>query len=186
LDLTGLLQNSVLNAVGHIALGREGLATKKREAKGREAYELGLSEASQIFDDVRNSANAESIISAEYYFLVQELGFCHQDDTDSRSSLQAAVQNFHDALKCLEIVKNKTAYKKAALTHSTSPRDLIDGCPKDIFHQACNGHRTRLRNMLRTPGTNMLEKSVLKKRLVNLTPAQNSYLVLQKKALSLS
>jgi hypothetical protein len=40
-----------------------------------------------------------------------------------------------------------------------------------------------MKNWLRTPGTNMIEKAVLKQRNENMAAAQSSYLKLQEKAL---
>jgi hypothetical protein len=56
--------------------------------------------------------------------------------------------------------------------------------PKDSFHIACIAHHTRLRNILRAPGINMLEKAVLQQRAANMTTARNSYIEKQQAALA--
>jgi len=53
----------------------------------------------------------------------------------------------------------------------------------DAFHIACKGHRTRLQNILKTPGLDPIEKALLKQRLVNLSAGQGGYVEKQKKAL---
>jgi hypothetical protein len=60
----------------------------------------------------------------------------------------------------------------------------VSGYPKDSFHIACGSHITRIKNMLRTPGVDPIEKSLLKQRLSNLPTAQNGYIEKQKKALA--
>jgi hypothetical protein len=54
----------------------------------------------------------------------------------------------------------------------------------EAFHLACISHQTRLRNSLRTPEIDMIEKALLKQRIVNMKVAQAGYLAKQKKALS--
>jgi hypothetical protein len=59
------------------------------------------------------------------------------------------------------------------------------GFPKDAFHIAFNGHKTRINNILRSPGTDFIEKSLLKQRLDNLSTAQTAYVELQRKQLQM-
>jgi hypothetical protein len=56
--------------------------------------------------------------------------------------------------------------------------------PKDAFHLACIAHRTRLKNILTTPGINMIEKAIYKQRSLNMGLAQKIYIELQKKVLT--
>jgi len=56
--------------------------------------------------------------------------------------------------------------------------------PKDAFHRACGGHKTRLNNILRSPGINLTEKKLLEQRLTNIITAQSVYYEKQKKALT--
>ena len=60
----------------------------------------------------------------------------------------------------------------------------VSGFPKDSFHIACDSHKTRIKNILRAPGIDPIEKSLLKQRLANLPTAQNGYVEKQKKALA--
>jgi hypothetical protein len=55
--------------------------------------------------------------------------------------------------------------------------------PRDAYHIACEAHRARLTNALRTPGTNRTEKALLQQRLANLPVAQNAYAELQRSVL---
>ncbi|GHV82402.1 hypothetical protein AGMMS49991_09600 [Spirochaetia bacterium] len=52
------------------------------------------------------------------------------------------------------------------------------------IHQACDAHRTRLSNSLRTPGINMTEKAVIQQRVANMKTAVSYYIEKQKAALS--
>jgi len=45
----------------------------------------------------------------------------------------------------------------------------VDGLPKDAFHIACRAHKTRIRNVLRAPGIDTIEKNLLKQRRANLS-----------------
>jgi hypothetical protein len=52
--------------------------------------------------------------------------------------------------------------------------------PKDVFHVSCFGHITRINNILRSPGINLAEKTLLEQRLANIKTAQAAYLEKQK------
>jgi hypothetical protein len=75
-------------------------------------------------------------------------------------------------------------YQGAETTYPTAAKYRIQGLPKDAVHSACIAHRTRLRNSLRTPGINMIEKAVLQQRAANMTTVQASYIAKQKKVLT--
>ena len=90
---------------------------------------------------------------------------------------------YPDAFLALKAVDD-TNYLVAELTHPHHKKWRISGFPKDAFHIACISHRTRIQNMLRTPGVDPIEKTLLKQRFANLSTAQNSYIEKQKKALN--
>jgi hypothetical protein len=95
----------------------------------------------------------------------------------------AAIESFDDAILALKAIE-KTSYK---ITDEVFPRNAkyrVRGFPKDSFHIACIAHKTRLQNILRSPGIDPIEKALLKQRLANLTSAQSGYIEKQKKALS--
>ena len=181
MDPTGLV-NSINNAVISIVSGRKGFATKGMEQNGRVFYEDGISEAMVAFEEAQTSADPHALILAEYTFITQELHFCDETDKDTRSSLTQAIQSFDDAFLALQAV-DEAGYKTADKTHPHSSKYRINGFPKDSFHIACIAHRTRLQNILRSPGIDPIEKALLKQRFVNLSAAQNSYIEKQKKAL---
>jgi hypothetical protein len=166
-----------------IDMGRQGLATDGKEHEGRIAYETGITGVLKAFEEAQTTADPQTLILAELTFLQQELQFCHETDTDTRNSLIQAIQSFEDALRCLKIVEDAGAYRSAEATHPSSPKYRIQSFPKDAFHLACIAHRTRLRNVLRAPGINMIEKAVLGQRTTNMTASQNGYIEKQKKAL---
>jgi hypothetical protein len=180
LDQTGLL-NNIFISVNFIDLGRKSLATDGEEHEGRISYETGISLAMNNFQDVQKVSDCELILLAEETFLQQELHYCEDDDTITLNSLTAAIQNFEDALRSLKVVEDKTLYRAAEATYSTT-KNRVQGCPRDIFHQACVGHCTRLSNSLRTPGIRKIEKAVIQQRVVNIKTAKDSYIEKQKKA----
>jgi hypothetical protein len=69
-------------------------------------------------------------------------------------------------------------------TWPTASKYRIGGFPQDAFHLACIAHRTRLRNVLRSPGIDLIEKAVLDRRAVNMIAAQERYAGKQKAALN--
>jgi len=81
--------------------------------------------------------------------------------------------------------KNVTSsYQVVEKTYPNDKRFRFKGFPKDAFLFACGSHKARLLNILKSPGIDLIEKSLLKQRLVNITVGQNGYLEKQRKALS--
>ncbi len=121
------------------------------------------------------STDPQALILAEYTFLVQELSFCHKSDKDSFNSLTQAIQSFDDAFLVLPIVEDKTLYQGAEKTYPHKKESRVSGgFPKDSYHIACNSHKTRIQNILRSPGIDPIEKALLKQRFANLATAQSS------------
>jgi hypothetical protein len=183
MDLTGLISR-VLFSARNIDMGRKGFATDGNEHNGRIFYERGISTALATFQEAHASVDPETIILVEYAFLEQELQFCDDADIYTKSSLKAAIQSFDDALRCLKTVENAAGYRCVETSYPTHQRYRIQGLPKDAVHIACGAHHTRLCNVLRAPGINMREKSVLQQRAANMTAAQTSYIEKQKTALN--
>jgi hypothetical protein len=136
MDTAGLI-SSVLRGTHNIDMGRRGLATDGSEHEGRILYENGISTALVVFLEAQASNDPEAIVLVEYAFLGQELQFCDDADTDTKSSLTQAIQNFDDALRCLKTVENADGYRCAETTHLTQSKYRIQGLPKDAFHLAC-------------------------------------------------
>jgi len=182
LDPIGLV-DKINEATFKIDFGRKGFAIRGKEQEGRISYEDGIAVAMSAFQEAQATADPQTMILAEYTFLTQELQFCAETDKDTFSSLTQAIQSFDDAFLALKAVE-KSGYITVdeALPHNGKYR--VRGFPKDSLHIACIGHRTRLQNMLRTPGTDQIEKSLLKQRFINLSAAQNGYIEKQKKALT--
>ena len=183
MDLITLAGN-IANATTLIEAGRKGFATKGKAEEGRISYEKGIALLMTSFQKAQATADPQAIILAEYTFLSQELEFCEKTDKDSLSSLTIAIQSFDDAFLALEVVKDKTIYQGVdkAIPHSGKHR--FKGLPMDAYHIACHSHKTRLRNILKTPGLDPIEKALLKQRLVNLSAGQDGYVERQKKSLA--
>jgi hypothetical protein len=177
------LLSSIYEAAAAIDFGRKGFATRGKAEEGRFSYEIGIAKALSAFQEAQTTADPQTIILAEYTFLSQELEFCDKTDKDALSSLTQAIQSFDDAFFVLEFVENKSNYKSVdkAIPHAHNYR--IEGYPKDAFHIACKSHKTRLQNILRTPGLDPIEKALLKQRFINLSAGQGGYVEKQKKAL---
>ena len=183
MDRIGLV-NSVYDAAGRIDIGRKGIATRGKAEEGRISYEDGIAKALSVFQEAQATADPQTIILVEYTFLAQELQFCDESDKDSFTSLTQALQSFDDAFQVLKIVE-KTEYRIAdiAIPHHKDYR-VKGGYPKDSFHVACGSHKTRLENILRSPGIDPIEKALLKQRIANLPTAKKAYIEKQKKALA--
>jgi len=182
LEATGLL-NSIILGASDIDNGRKCLATDGLEHNGRLFYEQGISTTFCAFKDAQSSADPQTMILVELGFLEQELQFCDETDSITRSSLTQAIQSFNDALRSLKIVEDSALYQAAEATYPTAPKYRYHGFPRDALHVACAAHRTRLQNSLRTPGINMIEKAVLTQRAANMTAIQAAYIEKQRKAL---
>ena len=129
------------------------------------------------------SGDPKTAILVEYTFIAQELQFCDKTDKDAFGSLTQAIKNFDIAFLCLEAVEDITGYKVADKTWPHLPKYRIEGFPKDAFHVACMSHKTRIRNILRSPGIDAIEKTLLKQRFANLSAAQKAYMKKQKETL---
>jgi hypothetical protein len=180
--VTGLVDR-VTQAVLLIDAGRKGFAIKGKADEARSFYEEGISEAMSVFQEAQKLADPYSIILIESAFITQEFQLCDKSDSDTINSLTKAIADFDDAFLVLTIVDDKNLYLGAEKSHPHKGKYRVKGFPKDSFHLACNSHDTRLRNILRAPGIDPIEKALLKQRLANLTTAQNSYIEKQKKAL---
>jgi len=173
----------IIEAAAAIDFGRKGFANRGKAEEGRLSYERGITEALLVFRDAQSTVDPQAIILIEYTFIVQELQFCGEADTDSRSSLTQAVQSFDDAFLALKVVEDKMLYHAVDQTHPHDKKYRVKGFPKDSFHIACGSHKTRLQNFTRTPGVDPIEKFLFKQRLTNLSTAQKGYIEKQKKAL---
>jgi hypothetical protein len=178
------LVNSVYDAAASIDSGRKGFATRGKEQEGRISYETGIAVALSAFKEAQTTADPQTIILAEYTFLTQELQFCEKSDKASITSLTKAIQFFDDAFLALKVVEDSTLYQAVEQSIPHSKEYRVKGFPKDSFHIACSSHKTRIQNMLKTPGIDPIEKALLKQRLANLPAAQNGYIEKQKKALT--
>ena len=183
MDLSGL-ENRIYKAAANIDFGRKGFAIIGEERKGRIAYEKGIADALKLFKEAQVSADPLIIFLAEYYFLSQELALCLKSDNAAFNSLVKAIQSLDDAFRALKVVENATLYKAVEETYPRRKDYRVKGFPKDAFHIACAGHRTRLKNSLSAIGIDPIEKSLLEQRRLNLITAQNNYTKKQKLALT--
>jgi len=72
-----------------------------------------------------------------------------------------------------------------AVEHATphNGKYRVSRFPKDAFHITCIAHKTRLQNVLRSPGIDPIERALLKQRFANLSAGQGGYVEKQKMAL---
>ena len=183
MDLSGL-ENRIIRAAANIDLGRKGFATKGKEQKGRIFYEKGIADALKAFKEAQVSTDSHTIITAEYTFLTQELHLCDARDKNALISLKSAIESFDDAFRVLKIVENRAHYQIVEESYPRRSKSRVNGFPRDAFHIACASHIARLKNNLSAIGTDLIEKSLLQQRRLNLTTAQSSYVNKQKIALS--
>ena len=182
MELTGYI-TKILKATTNIDAGRKGFATRGKEQEGRISYEKGIAEALTSFQQAQTAADPQALILAEYTFLTQELELCPKSDKHTLNSLTQAVQSFDDAFLAIQVVENITSYKDVDKAFPHHKKYRYKGYPKDAYHIACSSHQTRIKNILRSPGIDPIEKALLKQRYANLTTAQSGYLQKQKKAI---
>ena len=175
-----------MDAALAIEFGRKSFANRGKEHEGRLSYERGIYAALSTFRDAQSTIDPLTIILIEYTFLIQELQFCDETDTDTLSSLTQARQSFDDAFLALKAVEDVNLYQGVELCYPHNKKYRINNYPKDSFHIACIAHRTRLQNILRSPGIDPIEKALLKQRFVNLATAQSGYIEMQKEVLKLN
>ena len=183
MEQVGLI-DKIIKSAGQINTGRRLLDTDGFEREGRINYRKGLALAKDSFNEAQFSADSDlmTLILSELAFLTQELQFCDLSDTQTASSLKQAIQSFDDAILALQAVESD-AYRIVDLAYPHHKNYRYKDMPKDSFHIACNAHRTRVGNILRSPGINMAEKALLMRRQSNLTTAQAVYLKKQNAAL---
>ena len=181
MDQNGFVSN-IFQATIAIDSGRKGFATRGKAEEGRISYEDGITKAMSTFQGAQAFADPQIMMLVEFTFITQELHFCEKTDKDALSSLTKAIQSFDDAFLAIQAVEDpRYLITDNAFPHKGTYR--IKGFPLDSFHIACNGHTTRLKNILRSPGIDMIEEMLLRERLSNLSTAQYSYIEKQKKAM---
>ena len=183
MDQAGLV-DSITTATASIDFGRKGFATRGKAEEGRISYEEGIAEALTAFKEAQITADPQTIILVEYTFIYQELQFCDKSDKDTLNSLTQAIQSFDDAFLALEVVEDRTLYQAVEKTYPHSRKYRVSGLPKDSFHITAISHKTRLQNILRSPGIDPIEKALLKQRFANLSTSQNGYIEKQKKTMA--
>ena len=181
MELSGYVDNILIATVA-IDFGRKGFATRGMEQEGRISYEKGIALAMDTFKKAQASADPKILLQAEYTFITQELSFCRKEDKETLSSLNKAIQNFDDAFLALKAVENPN-YKITDDAFPHNGKYRVSGFPKDAYHIAFISHKTRIQNILRTPGVDPIEKDLLEQRLSNLSTAQSGYIEKQKKVM---
>jgi len=86
---------------------------------------------------------------------------CDKSDTDTLNSLSKAIESFDDAFLALKTVE-KSIYKATETTFPHNKKYRFKGYAKDAYHIAFIAHKTRLQNILRTPGLDPIEKKPVK------------------------
>jgi len=181
LDLITLANNTI-KAATLIDAGRKGFAIRGKEQEGRISYESGIALAMETFKEAQTTAEPETILLAEYTFITQELEFCEKTDKAAINSLSRAIRFFDDAFLALETVQSfHYIMVEKAIPHDKDYR--VKGYPRDAFHVAFIGHKARLQNILKTPGLDPIEKTLLNQRLDTLAAGQEGYVEMQRKAL---
>jgi len=176
------LVNSIYKAASAIDLGRKGFAIIGKEREGRILYENGIKRAMAAFLEAQAIADPLILILAEWTFLSQEFEFCQKDDAYTINSLKRAIKFFDDAFLALQAVE-EAGYKTAEKTYPHDKDYRFKGYPLDAYHIACHNHKTRLQNILKSPGIDPIEKDLLKQRLANMSTAQEAYAERQKQIL---
>ncbi|GMO24197.1 MAG: hypothetical protein Pg6A_11320 [Termitinemataceae bacterium] len=182
MDPVGLIDR-INYAANLIINGRIARRTPGQTEKGLEDFELGLDLAIHVFDEALVSADPSFMLLAEYTFVIQELESGYPEEKEALASYRAARSDFDDAFRSLEVVKDAALYMGAEKTYPHRGDYRYNGYPKDAFHAAYIGHKTRLQNTLKQIGIDPQERKFREKRIQACPAAQTAYAALQKKAL---
>jgi hypothetical protein len=174
----------MFDAVRLITDGRIGQRTRGKTEQGLDNFHSGLRKAMAVFTEVEASRDPYLMLLAEYVYIGQELAGSRPEEKEARSSCEAAMHDFDDAFNCLEIVEQSAMYKAVEKAHLHRAKFRYKDMPKDAFHLAYMGHRTRVRNSLRRIGFDPAEQATLELRMSAFNTAQDVYLGLQQAALS--
>jgi hypothetical protein len=183
LDPAGLTDR-IFDAVERIATGRVELRTQGKTEKGRINFHDGIGLAMEIFTEAEASRDSYLMLLAEYVYIGQELAGSRPEEKEARSSCEAAMQDFDDAFNCLKLVDTSAAYQNVELSHPHRAKYRYKSMPKDAFHIAYMGHRTRVKNSLRKIGFDPDEQALLERRMGVFNTAQEAYWEKQQTALS--
>ncbi|MDR3056949.1 MAG: hypothetical protein LBU84_02275, partial [Prevotella sp.] len=166
------LINSINIAVWLIVSGRIARRTRGQAEQGLEKFEEGIALAMDAFTEAAASGDPDLMLLAEYTFVVQELESAYPEEREAISSYRAARADFDDAFRALEVVKAPSIYQGVEKAFSRKGDYRHNGCPKDAFHVAYIGHRTRLQNTLKQIGIDPLERLFWEKRIQTCPIAQ--------------
>ena len=165
-----------------INIGRKNLTVQGKTEKGLRALNKGISKTMKVFDSVVGNS-PKSILQIELLILNEDLNYCDKDHKQLKTSLEKAIFTIKEALCSCSVVTNPDKYRFANATHSHLSSNLYQGVPKDVFHLACNSHKTRLQNYQHTPGMGEVERNFYARRMRNLSVAKSLYVKLQQEAL---
>jgi hypothetical protein len=170
-------------AANMIINGRIARRTGGQTEQGLIDFNNGLDLAAQVFDDALASADPFFMLLAEYTFVVQELESGFPEEKLALASYRTARSDFDDAFRAMEVVKDAALYKSAEKTYPRKSEYRYGGYPKDAFHAAYIGHKTRLQNTIKQIGIDPQERKFREKRIQTCPAAQAAYAALQKKSL---
>jgi hypothetical protein len=175
----------MIAAVDDIADGRSALEIEGEEHNGMVAIAKGIMKATELFTEVMQSENLESMISAEYAYMEEELERAETDETGAQASAASALQSFDDALLALQAIQNPVMYKGVDLAFPNQGKTWrYKGVPRDAFHVACNGHIIRIKNGLSRFGISRRDRALAALRIEVFNTAQKVYLERQRSVLS--
>jgi hypothetical protein len=172
------------DAVELIANGRIELRTQGKAEDGRIKFHDGMDLAMGVFTEVQSTRDPYLMLLSEYVYIGQELAGSRTEEKEARSSCEAAMQDFDDAFRSLEAVGDEHGYYTAEKAFPRKPKFRYKEMPRDAYHHAYMGHRTRVRNTLRKIGFDPAEQTLLELRMGVFNTAQEVYLELQQTALS--
>jgi uncharacterized protein YaaR (DUF327 family) len=185
MEKTGSINKRIADNTVLINNGRIFIHTGGKSEQGRVLFATGVSDTLQAFREAQTSKDSKTMVQAEQVFLKTELQYADKKDKLLTSSLNNAITDLGDALKVLPTVESSAIYKNTDKAFLTTGKDRVNYLPKDAFHKACNSHKTRLLNTLRTPGLSATEKELIKQRASNMDTAKHLYIGKQKTALGL-
>jgi hypothetical protein len=168
--------------VSDLAEGRRKLYVKGTEIEGLLQYREGYEVIMSLFKEALASGDPEIMLLAEFFYTASELHESYGNEPVAKSSAQAAVRKFEEALWAVRTVQDPH-YGIVHKVFSSERTYRHKGMPKDAYHIACLSDRARVKNGLSRMGLSAEDKGIAFSRVAMLDGAQDAYMGLQNKSL---
>jgi tetratricopeptide (TPR) repeat protein len=172
------------DGVADLAKGRRMLYIEGTEVEGLKSYKEGYEQIISLFKEAIATGDPEIMLLAELYYTARELYESQGNEPVAKTSAQAAVRKFDEALQIVKVVQNQ-GYSLVHKAFSTEKAFRHKGMPKDAFHIAFLSDRARVKNGLSRLGLSPEDRDIALGRVDLIDGAMDCYMELQRKSLDI-